>query len=51
MTEARTVRMDLMRGLCVRRINAVTMNVSTSVTTLLMDLDVCVLLVSILART
>ena len=51
MTEARTVRMDLMRGLCVRRTSAVTMNVSTSVTMLLMDHDASVLQVSILVRT
>ena len=51
MMGAWTVRMGQMRDLCVRRISAVTINVSTGVTALLMDPDVCVLQVSILART
>ena len=46
----RTVRMDQMRDLGVRRISAVTTAVITSVTPPLMAPDVCVLLVSIWAR-
>ena len=42
--------MDQMRGLSVKRISAVTMSVSTSVTLLLMVPDVCVLQDSILVR-
>ena len=51
MMAVRTVRMDLMRDLGVRRISAVTMAVNTNVTAPLMDPDVCVPLVSIWART
>ena len=46
----RTVKMDQMRDLCVRRISAVTMSVSTSVTEPLMVPGVCVPQDSILVR-